>query len=308
MNGSRDKSGRKGGFVLVSILLVMTLLIAGATGYAWFARNQLEFISREKFDVKARGISYAAVLQIAKGLQYDDNAYDSFLEPWFGTQLIPVPELGILKIDIIPMDGKIPINELFLPDGETLRREMTYSWDEIWDIYEDSRLGTVLLDFLDRNTRPRLGGEERDYFPNRDLADISEIRLLESIPEEIFASTPLTPALGDLITVSGSGKINLNIASFAVLRLIDGVNETAALEIIEERQKEPFKSIEEVQRRVPSLDEGAIPRIMNLLGFKSSYFRINVEVRSVPDQDFKYYSAVLHKDGARCTIAKWEEN
>jgi len=306
-NGSQGKKKRKG-FILVSILLVMTLLVAGATGYAWFARNQLKILSSEKFALQSRGIAYAAVLQIAKGLQYDDNDFDSYTEPWFQKQFIPIPDLGMVIIDIAPLDDKIPLNELFLPDGATLRAEMDHTWKELWNLYGNSRAGTIILDFIDKDKRPRLGGLELDLYPNRDLADISELRILGEHLEGVLPAPPMVPRLEDLVTIWCSGKINLNVAPYSVLLMIDGINENAAQEIIEFRQGSPLESMEDLERSSTSFENSAVPRIVNLVGFKSSYFRVSVQVRSLMDQSVNNYSAILLKESSSCRIVKWEEN
>lgn len=307
LSGSPGKKGRKG-FILVSILLVMTLLVAGATGYAWFARNQLKILSSEKFALQSRGIAYAAVLQISKGLQYDDNDFDSYTEPWFQKQFIPIPDLGIVIIDIAPLDDKIPLNELFLPDGATLRTEMDHTWKELWNLYGNPRAGTIILDFIDTNKRPRLGGLEQDFYPNRDLADISELRILGEHLEGVLPPPPMVPRLENLVTIWSSGKINLNVAPYGVLLMIDGINGNAAQEIIEFRQRSPLESMEDLEMSSTSFENSAVPRIVNLVGFKSSYFRVSVQIRSLMDQSVNNYNAILLKESSSCRIVKWEEN
>lgn len=304
LTGSQD---RKHGFILVSILLVLTVLLSCTVGYAWFARAQFKRISAERFELRSRSIAYAAVLQIAKGLQYDKNDYDSYTEEWFGQNAIPIDDLGILLVNIEPLDDLFPVNELFLPDGVTLRNEIRASWEKIWKDRNQEGWGTVILDFLDEDVKPRLGSYERRFFINRDISDLSDFLVLEGFPQELISGNAGMTGLKELLTPWSSGKININVAPLEVLVLLDGIDESIAGDIIETRAVNPFTDLKDLTE-MQSFSEALVPRIMNMVTFKSTYFRVVMKVLRPDNESAMIYRVILKKDGSRSTsIVKWEE-
>jgi len=295
------------GFILVSVMLLVTLFLTASLGYAWFARSQLKRLGAEQFSARAKGISYAAILEVARGLQFDDNDYDSMQEPWFGLHLIPVPDLGILTVQISPLDDRFPINSLFLPDGATLRGEISYSWEKIWDLYGEERLGTLILDFIDRDSTPRLGSDERSGFLNRDLTDLSELTLIDQFPADLLVRGPGRPALQDFFTVWCGGKININVAPVQVLNMIDGIDETVASDIMALRETKALTGFDDISSGIPSFPSDILPRVVNLVGFESIYFKVTVEASSLQGDYKALYRAFLKKEGSGYRIIKWEE-
>lgn len=305
LTGSRGNQQK--GFILVSVLLILTVLISCTVGFAWFARAQFRRISVERFALRSRGMAYAAVLQIAKGLQYDKNDHDSYSEEWFGQHAIPADDMGIMLVNIEPLDGLFPVNELFLPDGVTLRNEIKPSWEKIWKDRNQEGWGTVILDFLDVDEKPRLGSYEKEYFVNRDISDISELLILDDFPVELITGNVGITGLNKILTPWSSGKINLNIAPLEVLILLDGIDESIASEIIETRSLSPFKELKDLTE-MKSFSEALMPRVMNMVTFKSTYFRVVVKVLRSDNEAAMLYSAILKKEGSKSpSIVKWEE-
>ncbi|MBN1332469.1 MAG: general secretion pathway protein GspK, partial [Synergistales bacterium] len=182
-----------------------------------------------------------------------------------------------------------------------------YSWERIWDFYGEPRLGSLILDFLDRNTTPRLGSDERMEFLNRDLMDLSELSLIEEFPEELLLESPGRPALKDFFTLWSDGKINLNVVPVQVLDMIDGIDETVASDIMALRERKAITGFDDIYGEIPSFPADILPRVVNLLGFKSSYFRVMVEARPLQSEHQGIFMAVLKREGSGCRIIKWEE-
>lgn len=287
--------------------MVLTVLVSCTVGYAWFARSQFRRMSAERFSLRSRGIAYAAVLQIAKGLQYDKNDYDSYSEEWFGQHVIPIEGLGLMVAQIKPLDDLFPINELFLPDGVTLRNEMRDIWERIWDDRQNGQLAPVVLDFMDTDTKPRLGSYERDSFINRGISEMSELLRIEGFPGDLIAGQPGMPGLEKIFTPWSSGKINMNVAPLEVLMLLEGVDESMALEILEARSLKPFTDLEDLSS-LSSFPDDLLPRIMNIVTFKSDYFSVVLNILSSDNKAGMTYRAILKKSGNSApSIVKWEE-
>jgi len=59
--------------------------------------------------------------------------YDSPTQKWYQPFALNVEDMGIWLVQVTPLDDKLPIRSLFLPDGNTLRRELTDAWQAIWE-------------------------------------------------------------------------------------------------------------------------------------------------------------------------------
>jgi len=302
--GSRNKES---GFVLVSVLMLLSVLVACTVGYAWFARTQLKRISNESFALSSRSVAYSMVLQVAKGLGLDENDYDSYREEWFGRHLIPIDGLGMITVDISPLDDIFPINCLFLPDGVTLRNEMKDLWERLWHERGQDNLGTLVLDFLDKDRKPRLGSYERDYFVNGKISDLSVLSLIEGLPADLIDGKPGMPGLKELFTPWCADKININVAPAQVLSLLDDMDRQEVDELIRTRKIKPLTSLDDLAS-LNSFPQEALPKIMNMVTFKSTYFEVKVSTSRPGDKIPFSYKAVLEKNGsAGVTIVMWKE-
>ena len=171
-------SHKNKGFVLLSVLMLGMLLISCATAYTWFVRSQVRSFNRERDNLTSRTMAYVLTEAITKALVYlAANVYhDGFTQKWYQPFILPMTdELGMWVVRITPLDDKIPIRNLFLPDGSTLRREFTSVWEDMWAELGHRELAQRTLDFMDKNTKSRVGGVEREYYINRVPYDLSEL-------------------------------------------------------------------------------------------------------------------------------------
>ena len=111
------------GFVLVSVLMLGALLISCATAFTWFVRAQVRSVLRERTALTQRSMAHLladAVVGLIVEASDRSNA-DSLRQRWFKPFLFPADDLGLLAVQVTPLDDKLPIRNLFLPDGNTLR-------------------------------------------------------------------------------------------------------------------------------------------------------------------------------------------
>lgn len=296
------------GFVLVAVLLVVMALLSGVTAFAWFARTQMRAVFYERFTQESRSIAYVLLHKVALGLLQDPNAYDSLHEPWFSEYVFPTDDGKVFSVTITPLDGKIPVNALFLPDRRTLRRELKYPWTQVLVTLGRSDLESLLLDFLDADKSPRLGGAERGDFPNRALADLSELRNCPGVDETFLEGNRVLGQLGfrDYCDIWGGAKINVNMAPRRVLELLDSeMDDGAATRIVAARKDAPFKSMSDVNKMLP---KGAIPRLAGLLGVSSEYFQVDIRVQEAGGSGHAaLYQGVLRRAQKECRVVLWKE-
>ncbi len=129
------------------------------------------------------------------------------------------------------------------------------------------------LDWIDKDELKRLNGAEKQYYMKQDLAyeprnkkfvSVDEILLIKGF-EQIFNEINLE----NVFTLSGSsnGVVNPNVASRQALLMIPGIDETAADSIIQARQAQEFKKINELDIHIPP---SAIAKAKNWFSLRAS--------------------------------------
>ena len=306
---SRVLSRSHRGFVLVSVLMLGTVLISCATVFTWFVRQQVRGIGREMSSLSGRSMAYVVVSNIIMmtGELASHTDYDSPTQRWYQPFVFALPDAGIWVVRVTPLDDKIPLRNLFLPDGNTLRREMTEVWREMWDKLRHRELEQVVLDFLDKNGRARMGSHEEDSFINRVPYEISELLLLSpDINAEILYGHDGELGLTDYCTIYSEGKINLNVAPVHVMELIPGLDSGGvAQSIAEYREENAITSLSDVQK-IPGASARTSNQIMNIVGFKSRYFSIKIECMASEGEGVSSYEVIY--DRTTKQIVRWEES
>ena len=300
-------SGRgREGFILVSVLLLCVMLVATATAYAWFARIQIKVVFQEKLALQARGIAFVMAQEVMKGLKLDTNEFDSPIEPWFQPMIVPLKDYGVANVILKPLDNKIPLQHLFLPDGNTLRDIPRFQkvWDKMWGELEErwTTLPAKVLDFIDKDTIPRVGGKDGPENINRNLLDISELLGVPEVTPELLYGDPPKLGIVDYCTMWSDVKMNINVAEPHVLALLPELNRNLIEEIIKFREKNAIASFDDLSS-IPGMPLGSA--INYIIDFKSSYYNLIIELLDESWNSTRYFDIVfLKKDGS---ILSWEE-
>ena len=298
---------RRRGFVLVSVLMLGVLLISCATVFSWFVRMQVRGVFRELDGLSRRTMadvltnSLMMLLTTVEKEMKSDSPAQRIYKPF----ILNIPDMGIWVIQVTPLDDKIPLRNLFLPDGNTLRREFSEVWREMWDKLKHRELEMLTLDFMDKNIRPRVGSREEKYYVNRGLYDISELLILSSdIDADILYGSGGEMGLSDYCTVYSDGRINLNVAPVHVLELLPGLDMGGFAQSIEEyRRENAIESIQDLQK-IPGLSARTSTRLMNIASFKSRYFNIKLEFMN-DSEETASYTIIFDRTGKK--IVRWDE-
>lgn len=308
MNSKALSYSRKRGFVLVSVLMLGVLLISCATAFTWFVRIQVRTIGRERLNISSRSMAHVLTRSVMNILYEasQHTGYDSPLQRWYKPFVIPFgDELGIWVIQITPLDDKIPLGTLFLPDGNTLRREFNDVWEAMWDKLNHRELESLLLDFLDRNTKGRVGSKEEDYFINRAPYDMSELLILSrDIPTEIIYGSGNQMGIADFCTIYSDGMINLNVAPVHVMELLPGLDTGLAARVALERNNEPLQSLEDIQK-MPGASARTATLLTNIAAFQSRYFMMKIHSLNDSGEGGTEFSIIF--DRTTRQIVRWEE-
>ena len=298
---------KSSGFILVSVMIASATLLTAATAFAWFARTEARAEAARERIYRFRNAAQIAVNIMSRRIAEDRNGYDgpteSLYDPYEHVKL----EIGdyTAEVQIRPLNDKIPISGLLLPDGVTPRSEYETAWENVWEALELPRLAWEVVDFIDADTDQRLGGAERDTNINRMISDLSELRAMPEITDGVLWGTDEIPGgLARYVTVVGGEKINVNVAVPEVLAVLDdALTPSHARSIAAYRLVNPIKDMEGL-RNVPGFPASLTTKLANIIGFGSTHFLLSVKV-SDGAGNVRNYRVVVERGGSGAY--SWEE-
>ena len=298
---------KSSGFILVSVMIASATLLTAATAFAWFARTEARAEAARERIYRFRNAAQIAVNIMSRRIAEDRNGYDgpteSLYDPYEHVKL----EIGdyTAEVQIRPLNDKIPISGLLLPDGVTPRSEYETAWENVWEALELPRLAWEVVDFIDADTDQRLGGAERETNINRMISDLSELRAMPEITDGVLWGTDEIPGgLAQYVTVIGGEKINVNVAAPEVLAVLDdALTPSHARSIAAYRLVNPIKDMEGL-RNVPGFPASLTTKLANIIGFESTHFLLSVKV-SDGAGNVRNYRVVVERGGSGAY--SWEE-
>ena len=298
---------KSSGFILVSVMIASATLLTAATAFAWFARKEARAEAARERIYRFRNAAQIAVNIMSRRIAEDRNGYDgpteSLYDPYEHVKL----EIGdyTAEVQVRPLNDKIPISGLLLPDGVTPRSEYETAWENVWEALELPRLAWEVVDFIDADTDQRLGGAERDTNINRMISDLSELRAMPEITDGVLWGTDEIPGgLARYVTVVGGEKINVNVAAPEVLAVLDdALTPSHARSIAAYRLVNPIKDMEGL-RNVPGFPASLTTKLANIIGFESTHFLLSVKV-SDGAGNVRNYRVVVERGGSGAY--SWEE-
>ena len=302
-------SRKRNGFVLVSVLMLGVLLISCATAFSWFVRQQVRTVGNQLHTISSRSMARVIVSSITGLLATlsEHIGYDNPSQKWFQPVAIPLEDLGIWIVKVTPLDDKIPIRELFLPDANTLRREFADPWKDMWEKLGHREFEDLVLDFLDRNTKPRVGSVEHEYFLNRPPFDLSELLMMsQDITPELLYGSDGSMGIADYCTVYSDGRINLNVAPVHVMELLPGLDVGGLADrIARDRLETPLQTLDDVSK-LPGASPKTSTQLTNIVAFKSRYFQIDIDCFDQESTGGTSFHVIIDRDTKQ--IVRWEED
>lgn len=274
---------------LVIVLWIMGLLTVAMGILVGRSTHELRLGSFPLQMVQRQAIAQAAVYQAAGFLKQDDAAVDHLGEAWAtgvdsGTQqqlLEGFPlDNGVFSVGsgegeahhagLIDEQRKLNINTATAP-------QLAHVVEALAPEAPAAELAAAILDWRDEPA----GDYCKGLLPchNAPFDTLDELRLVPGMTPAIF------DALAPELTVYGTGLVNVNTASVAVLDAIGGQGEAW----VEQRMSQPFAS---------SPDSG----IANL-GVISTHFTVPVQATLTQGQAVTRLEAVIDRDG---TILSWQ--
>jgi general secretion pathway protein K len=198
---------------------------------------------------------------------------------------------GEAEVKVRSESGRISLNGA---QDALLRKVMKYFVEagEQRDVIIDS-----ILDWKDPDDLHRLNGAENDYYrslpepydcKNAAFDTVEEMMLVRGVTPELFfgrrgkeakeGEAQGSPAIGfrDVFTVfSTATNVDMNSAPLEVIIALFGIPQETAKKVVESRQEQPFKNLEDLRLRVPELVP-FLPEVQTFVGFVTTtpYFNI----------------------------------
>ncbi len=284
----RDRRPKEAGIALVVTLLALVLVMALVWEIFHTGTRAARSGAYGRDAIRAALLAEAGVRASVVILREDakDNDFDSLNDAWSLPQ--PAYELGggAITLAIEDEERKINVNSLVMPNGNAPNDQNVAVFRRLLEILAiDPSVADAVLDWLDNDESPRVGGAESSYYlslpypykSKNDLFDtIAELRLVRGVTPDVFDK--LLP----FVTVRSNGRVNINTAPKEVLMALSaGQGETSVGEIdektadalIDSRQSKPFRSSATLKSDLANVS----PVLGNIYG---TIFRNLIEVGS----------------------------
>ncbi len=324
------KIGNQSGVALVLAIGVVALLTVVALEFQRFTVLQVAMATNFENSINALCVARSGV-QIALSLidqDGKDNVADSFFDLW-GDVKESIEDAKSLFQDsewdlkITPVNARLNINKLvddtgkFVESYRDLWLRILGSGELLIGDAEPEDIVNSIKDWIDPDDEPTGFGAEEDYYvglpkpyhcKNAPLATADELLLIKGITPQLYYGDKNHVGLKEIVTVYGSGKINLNVAPAALIRVLSPeIDEDMVDELIRYREDITHKddlSNPAWYRNVPGWATLKLPQ--DLITVKSEYFK----VKSVAKVRYskKVIEAVVHREQSGVKIIFWKVN
>ena len=245
------------GIALLTVLWVLTILMVIALSFTFLTGTETHSTLYFKEGVENRFLAEAGIERGVMELFYRQKYLGATAlleenELWKtdgSPYSIPLGD-GTYTVRIYDETGKIDLNS----GDVTLLRNLLTNLDVKGDDLET--IVDSIQDWRDKDDLTRLHGAESDYYlslpnpykaKNADFDCLEELIMVKGITRELLYGTEKKRGLIDFLTVlAKTNKINANAVSKEVLMTVPGMSTEAADAIIEFRQKQEFKNIQEL--------------------------------------------------------------
>jgi len=274
----RDRSG----FALVLVLVVIALLATAALEMSREVKTSAALAANFQARTKAKFKALDGLSLAVETLLYDDEGYDGLDETW-ATLAVEGEESGV-EVHMADLSGRINLNQCFNEQGD-----LQTDWaDTVGRLFEllgrDSALAQAVLDWIDPDTLPRMGGAEAedyreaglDYGPRNDpMLSLKELDLILSFDQALLKGDKEKPGLLELVSVQGGDKININTApDLVLLALDDEMSEIMVDEIITLREAGGIRDLS-VLKNLTGMTETLYKQLQSMLTVSSKWFQVD---------------------------------
>jgi general secretion pathway protein K len=312
--------GDREGFILITLLLIISVLLPVVI--AFYAKTQINLLQAGNFrdTIQAVRMARSGLEGVTAILQADDDTYDGFTDKWANG--LPAFTLADEKIDIVVTDEdrKLNVNKLVGEDGKVDKDMEARLKGLIKRLGGKEEIVGALADWIDEDdTITDPGGAESGYYKelgyaskNGPLDSLDELLLIKGFDKDLLVKKGLA---GFLTVAPTDGKLNLNTAPAELLYDLTissgsgkqitkkAISENAVTAIVGRREKEPFKTMEELK----NLSElGNQAEALAEQKVDSSFFSVRIKCKLGKVE--KDVTAVLKREKKVVTVISWKES
>ncbi len=286
----RNPRANNAGVALLITLLVLVLIVILAMEIFRAGARAAQTGAYGRDSVRGALLAEAGVAagRIALRETAKEYKYDTLDQVW--SRPVPPIELGegTILVTVEDEDRKINLNRLVLPNGNAPDEQRLAVFRKLLaNLDIDPSLADAVVDWLDNDDTPRVGGAESSYYlslpyPYRaknDLFDtLDELRLVRGMTPERFEK------IKPFATIYSSGKVNINTAPKEVLMALSAgqdaadageIGAAAADQIIEYRKDNAFRNARDIGNVSPALkDLYGRTRFPDLIDVKGTAFHV----------------------------------
>jgi general secretion pathway protein K len=282
-------NGNSGVALLITILVLVLIVILTMEIFRMGARAaQTGAYGRDSIRAALLAEAGTAAARVALREDAKNNDYDTLDEVW--SRPVPPIELGdgTIIVNVEDEERKINLNRLILPNGNAPDEQKLAVFRRLLSILDiDPSLADAVVDWLDNDEAPRVGGAESSYYlslpypykAKNDLFDtLDELRLIRGMTPERFKK------LSPFVTLHSSGMININTAPKEILMALAAgldaaevgeIGAATADQIIEYRKDTPFQKAKDIGNVSPFLkDLHDKTRFRDLIDVKGTAFHV----------------------------------
>ncbi|MEA3465766.1 MAG: type II secretion system minor pseudopilin GspK [Thermodesulfobacteriota bacterium] len=281
------RSGNEDGMALLLVLAITAMLAALLSQLAFTTLVDLRLTETYRDTTRAYYLAKGGIQIGRMVLADDDNNYDGSDELWAqGIANYPVGDLGLVSITIVPLDGRINVNQLISSSGniDAVIKDRCLRLFDILEIADPETHIDTLIDWIDNDDDPQPAGAEANYYAGQTPAAYCKNAPMDTLDELLLVAGFSNAEVNKLrphLSIYGTGKLHLNSATAPVLyALAQEIDISSAEMIVEQRKIDPFHSVDEL-KLLPGWDTfyWAINAFLNV---KANYYRINTDA-SVSD-------------------------
>ncbi len=332
------------GIVLAIVACLLATLSFMAASLALTVRLQIRHSSAALDELQAEQLAQGALARVLETISADQPEVDHLGESWALIEQYRPESAGrsmqtwlgrdwMVTVQVVDEAGRIDINAAPV--------------DILAGVKDlDSAVIASILDWVDQDDVPNPDGAEDNFYSqlaqpypckNAPFEQVEELLLVKGISAPLFFgsdeqalaeesgntdglsfSSPTDPfkGLGQILTVHGTERINVNTAPAQVLLAIPYLQDETVEDILLTRagpdgqgrtiDDQPFMSMEDLLE-LPGLTEAEKITLQAVASFSSNSFSVQIHVKRADGTFRRWYRAQLRRDEQAVRILSWQE-